>query len=457
MGKGKGKKGKKDPKSAIKKSTEITKVKAPRPVNPIKKVKKLMSKDKKAERDAIPPIGSDMDAIRKAASDRVMKNLLHAKWPALFKKHLGVIESHILALDRTMMSMKTEMEHMPEKQRLEWELGERGNFRVLCEMMDRARQVLVDARRSAQGILPPERLRDKKGLGVKGTEFELLGPKLAQKAAELGYTKRGKLGRDPDAVSSDSDTDTEISNPSSSSDDADAVTKGADFVPLNVGAKVPRFPTVEDSGADKEKTTTNGVEPNPYFVVDTNPTPVIVNGNGVVKLSKKRATEDDGEEQKSKKTKKEKHTVSEPAVSFPVEPEIDFAAVEAALQAEVEAAEAIKAQEAHSAESSENKKSKKKRRRSSDGDELVEKKKVKKDSKQVEEESSVNATEPSLLPEENTGKKRRLSETASGDEVVEKKHKKEKKEKKRKAEADGAEVAEGKKKKRKQKVVAESE
>jgi hypothetical protein len=153
MGKGKGKKGKKDPKSAIKKSTEITKVKAPRPVNPIKKAKKLMSKDKKAERDAIPPIGSDMDAIRKAASDRVMKNLLHAKWPALFKKHLGVIESHILALDRTMMSMKTEMEHMPEKQRLEWELGERGNFRVLCEMMDRARQVLVDARRSAQGIV----------------------------------------------------------------------------------------------------------------------------------------------------------------------------------------------------------------------------------------------------------------------------------------------------------------
>ncbi|KAE9373943.1 hypothetical protein N431DRAFT_482803 [Stipitochalara longipes BDJ] len=462
MGKGKGKKGKKEPKSVVKKATVISKVpREPRPVNPVKKAKKLLSKEKKAAMTAN-PLGSDPNSIAMAASNRVMKNLLHAKWPALFKKHLGVIESHIKALDRTMQSMKSEMAQMPEKERMEWELGERGNWRVLCEMMDRARQVLADARKSAQGILPPEKLRDKKGLGVTGTEFEPLGPKLAQRAAELGYTKRGKLGRDPDAISTDSDDDTEMSD-SSSSDDDDAATNGADFVPLNIGAKVPRFPIVEEAGEDKEqKTTTNGVEPNPYFVVDTNPTPVVFNGNGLVKMSNKRAKEDNDEGKESKKPKKEKHAVTEAAESLSVEPEVDFAALEAALQAEVEAAEAAKAREAQSAGLVEDKKSKKKRRRSSDGVELVEKKKVKKERPEKLEHASAGiAAEPSVPAEETTakesGKKRKLSEAASGDEVIEKKVKKEKRDKKRKADANEAESDEGKTKKRKQKIGTGSE
>lgn len=311
--------------------------------------------------------------------------------------------------------------------------------------------------------MPSRTLKDKKGLGVTGTNFEPLGPKLAERAAELGYTKRGKLGRDPDAVSStDSDGDTDMSDSSSSSDDDDAVVEGADFVPLNIGKKVPRFPIVEDSGEDKEnKTAVNGVEPNPYFVVDTNPTPVVLNGDGSAK-SKKRAKEKDGEGTKSKKAKRKKDAVSEASQSVPVEPEVDFTALEAKLQAEVDQAEAAKGQEA--AESSEEKKSKKKRRRSSDGDELVEKKKVKKEkSKKVEDAVSETIAEPSILAEETaskeSGKKRKLSDSASGDDLVDKKVKKEKKEKKRKAgaDADGADVGDGKKKKRKHKVDSESE
>jgi len=81
------------------------------------------------------------------------KSPQHAKWPALFKKHLGLIESHIRALDRVMQSMKSEMGQMPEKERMEWELGERGNWRVICNMMDQARTVLADARVAAQGIV----------------------------------------------------------------------------------------------------------------------------------------------------------------------------------------------------------------------------------------------------------------------------------------------------------------
>jgi len=306
-------------------------------------------------------------------------------------------------------------------------------------------------------------LKDKKGLGVTGTNFEPLGPKLAERAAELGYTKRGKLGRDPDAVSSDSDGDTEMSDSSLSSDDDDAVVEGADFVPLNIGQKVPRFPIVEDSGGDKEnETTANGVEPNPYFVVDTNPTPVVLNVNGVVKESKKRVNDEDGEGKKSKKAKKEKDAAPEARLE-PAEPEVDFAVLEAKLQAEVEGAEAAKAQ---AAESSEDKQSKKKRRRSSDGTGgVVEKKKAKKDkSKKVEDAPANSVPEPSLTAEgtaaKESGKKRKLSETASGDEAVEKKVKKGNKEKKRKGDADGADgadVDEGKKKKRKHKVGSDSE
>lgn len=79
--------------------------------------------------------------------------MLHAKWPSLFKKHIGLIESHIRALDRLMQSMKSQMGQMREKERLEWELGTRGNYRVLCEMMDRARDTLVQAKKVAHGIV----------------------------------------------------------------------------------------------------------------------------------------------------------------------------------------------------------------------------------------------------------------------------------------------------------------
>jgi hypothetical protein len=298
-------------------------------------------------------------------------------------------------------------------------------------------------------------------LGVIGINFEPLGPKLAEKAAELGYTKRGKLGRDPDAVSSDndSDSDTEMSDSSSSSDDDDAVAEGADFVPLNIGKKPPRPPTAEDSAEDKENNTAaNGVESNPYFVVDTNPTPVVLNGKGTGKKSKKRAKEEDGEGKKSKRVKKEKVAIAEEAKLLTTDPEVDFAAIEAKLQAEVEEFEATKARESQGAESSEDKKSKKKRRRSSDGLEGKAEKKIKK-GKMIETKNDEAPTaELSILAGESTakdgGKNGKLSETTPVDEPA---GKKEKKEKKRKADANEAEVYDGKKKKRKHKVTSDSE
>lgn len=301
-------------------------------------------------------------------------------------------------------------------------------------------------------------MKDKKGLGVIGINFEPLGPKLAEKAAELGYTKRGKLGRDPDASSSDSDSDTEMSD--SSSNDDDAVAEGADFVPLNLGKKAPRPTTGEDSAEDKENSTApNGVESNPYFVVDTNPTPVVLNDNGTGKKSKKRAKEEDREAKKSKKAKKEKVSVAEEAVPINTEPEVDFAAIAAKLQAEVEEFEAAKAPESQGAESSEDKKSKKKRRRSSDGLEGKAEKKIRKRKSIEGKVEGAPTAEPAIAADESTTKDSekngKLSEMSTGGEAVEKK--KEKKEKKRKADADGPEVDDGKKKKRKHKVSSDSE
>jgi hypothetical protein len=50
----------------------------------------------------------------------------------------------------------------------------------------------------------------------------------------LGYTKRGKLDRDPNAVSTDSIEDAEMSDSTNSplSYDEDEVTEDADFIPL---------------------------------------------------------------------------------------------------------------------------------------------------------------------------------------------------------------------------------
>ena len=153
MGKGKGKKGRREAKLAAKNLIQEPKVAAvPKPVNPAKKAKKLLSREKKLAMNANPP-GPAALSIPIGRSKPVPKTLQHAKWPALFKRHLGVIESHIRSLDRVMQSMKSEMGQMAEKERLEWELDERGNWRVICNMMDRAREVLAGAREAAKGIV----------------------------------------------------------------------------------------------------------------------------------------------------------------------------------------------------------------------------------------------------------------------------------------------------------------
>jgi hypothetical protein len=155
MGKGKGKKGRREAKIAAKKATEGPKISGvPKAGNPIKKAKKLASREKKSSMNTNPP-GPEKFPIPMGRPKPFTKSPQHAKWPALFKKHLGVIEAHIRSLDRVMQSMKAQMGEMEDKERMEWELGERGNWRVICNMMDRAREVLAGAREAAKGIVSP--------------------------------------------------------------------------------------------------------------------------------------------------------------------------------------------------------------------------------------------------------------------------------------------------------------
>lgn len=148
MGKGKGKAGRKTEKAAARAARKEKLPGVPKPAKPLKK-----EKVKKPKTVNPNPPGSESFSIPMGQSKPLTKTPQHVKWPALFKKHLGVIEAHIRSLDRAMQSMKSQMGGLDEKERLEWELGETGNWRVICEMMDRAREVLANARKCADGIV----------------------------------------------------------------------------------------------------------------------------------------------------------------------------------------------------------------------------------------------------------------------------------------------------------------
>ncbi|TVY89419.1 hypothetical protein LAWI1_G004832, partial [Lachnellula willkommii] len=268
------------------------------------------------------------------------KSPQHAKWPALFKKSLGVTEAHIRKLDRVMQSMKSEMVEMGEQERLEWELGSRGNWRRICGMMDRAREILAQEREAAKGILPAKYLRDKKGLGVAGTNFEPLGPKLAERAEALGFNNQEP---EQNGANTDSEGDSEmedVSSLNSDSDNSDLSSDSSDLdsssdseaekenqEPVSNGRKVSV--SVEEEETTSRKKAVPVVEPNPYFVVDTEPMPL----RGLEKPSlsslkkgKKRSEDADGDAKKSKKAKKEK--VVEETVQSEPEPKAEEPAVQ---------------------------------------------------------------------------------------------------------------------------------
>lgn len=87
----------------------------------------------------------------------LMNRSVHAKWGALFRKHLGVLEAHCKTLDRVQQAMKSEMERLSQEEKREWELNQDGPWRILCGLLDRGRDTLVSGRTMARFIVSVRR------------------------------------------------------------------------------------------------------------------------------------------------------------------------------------------------------------------------------------------------------------------------------------------------------------
>jgi hypothetical protein len=314
-------------------------------------------------------------------------------------------------------------------------------------------------------------LRDKKGVGVAGINFEPLGPRLDAKARALGYDTKGKgaLGMDTlekalaaGAVSSDhedysdksdSEADSDTSDSNESAAVPDPVKDGLDYVPLFGGAKSTYTNGLKSGDSDKENT---ALTANPYFIVDTLPTPVVVDPNAPKKENKTAKKLRLQAEREAKKLKKEqikqeklaffaKKAEEEAAggstqVAGPTETaesEVDFTALESALQAEIEEGTRKQRRAEEHARKMEEKAARRKRKRESDGDEEV-----------VEKKAKIEETEDpeSDVAGKKSEKKRRRSSSGGDEDVAEKKSRKEKKDKKRRADDD--EKGENKKKRK---------
>ncbi|TAQ88764.1 hypothetical protein B7494_g2930 [Chlorociboria aeruginascens] len=323
---------------------------------------------------------------------------------ALFKKHIGILESHIKMMDRVMMSMRNEMAGFEAEKKLEWELGERGNWRIVCGMMDRAREILCQSKEIGGGILPPSHLRDKSGIGVTGTAFIPLTPQLDARVAAIAAGKpdpgmisinkdpRNVLGANAKAKTTPIGEANKNGNSgegdgSSESEDEEML-DGPDWTPLNIAK-------------EGETKAAEPVEPNPYFVVDTEPTPTVAHGQDTSsKNSKKRSKPADAEsdievevEIEEKKAKKKESKKEKKSKKSKTAETVDFTAMEAKLQAEVEAglkAQKERSQSVETGGKESNKEKKRKRESVGDGGKKVKKLKEERTEKEKKRKADTN-------------------------------------------------------------------
>jgi hypothetical protein len=273
-----------------------------------------------------------------------------------------------------MQAMRSEMNGMVGEDKKQFELSERSRWRTICLMMDQSREALVTARFASKRIIPPSWQREKNGLGVKGLKYEPLLPQLREKARAEGIAwneDRSDLSWGPTTNKKPAGSDS--ASESSSSDESEGDGEDTEMSDAEEG--------------DSKETEPKGADSNPFFVIDTKPTPLngetrkkSKKGNQSkdrdkdkeaisdppaataaatptsAKKNKKRSKDDDTDEPHS--TKKSKDS---PATTSQEPTRVDFAAVEAQLHAEVKAG--LKAKE----ERVKLTKKEKKRKRNSDG------------------------------------------------------------------------------------------
>jgi hypothetical protein len=263
------------------------------------------------------------------------------------------------------------MSRMVGEDKKQFELSEKSRWRTICLMLDQSREALVAARFASKSIIPPSWQREKNGLGVKGLTYEPLLPRLREKARAEGIV----WNEDRSDLSWGRNTNNKSKSAGSDSASVSSSSHGSDG---------------EDTGMSDAEAESTGADSNPFFVIDTKPTPVNFNGGthkkskegkkskekdrdkdaivsdppaatdattpASVKKNKKRSKDDDTDElHLTKRSKDASTTISQEPTN------VDFAAVEAQLHAEVKAG--LKAKE----ERVKLTRKEKKRKRNSDG------------------------------------------------------------------------------------------
>lgn len=76
-----------------------------------------------------------------------------ARWTALFRAHLEVLEAHVRTLEEVQRGVEREMVGLSAEEKVQWERGERGSWMVIEGMLGRAREVLGSARRAAEEVV----------------------------------------------------------------------------------------------------------------------------------------------------------------------------------------------------------------------------------------------------------------------------------------------------------------
>ncbi|EHK99377.1 hypothetical protein M7I_4781 [Glarea lozoyensis 74030] len=106
--------------------------------------------------------------------------LSHVKWPSLFKKHIGVLESHVKHLERVQQSVKDFMLGLPDVERDAWERGEKGHLKIIVGCVERAKETVKNAKEANKS-----RAKEEHASSETPVDFEALQAKL-QAEVDIG-------------------------------------------------------------------------------------------------------------------------------------------------------------------------------------------------------------------------------------------------------------------------------
>lgn len=127
------------------------------PVYLAQRAEKAAARAARPVREKKKKLPADQDPLRthKPVTPLINRSM-HAKWGALLKKHMGVLETHVKMVDRVCQLVRSEMELLGEEEKREWELDVNGPWRTTVGVLDRARGALSGARQVAGRIVSSE-------------------------------------------------------------------------------------------------------------------------------------------------------------------------------------------------------------------------------------------------------------------------------------------------------------